>query len=262
MLHDHGWDGRQPVLVVCPINPFWWPVKAALGKFAARALTGAYEESHYRSVYFHNAGPSVDAAYDRYCSAIANAVRGFREKHNVFVVLVAMERLDARACAKVGEKLNAGANAAPVFTSDDYNMYELVSILRACNMMVSSRYHGVVTCMPGLVRSAGVTMDERIRNLMTERGQQDLLLTVDDPDLEPKLGVILEKLHADGDMIADGIGRNVVKNLKGMARMGVFLEEHVQQRYPEFGIRQGTQEWTEYLPPLSANLQRLVEQYG
>ena len=28
-LTDAGWDGRAPVLVVCPINPFWWPVKAS-----------------------------------------------------------------------------------------------------------------------------------------------------------------------------------------------------------------------------------------
>ena len=44
-------------------------------------------------------------------------------------------------------------------------MYEMVSILRACEMMVSSRYHGMVTAMPGLVPSAGVTMDERIQNM-------------------------------------------------------------------------------------------------
>ena len=30
-------------------------------------------------------------------------------------------------------------------------------------------------------------MDERIRNLMSERGHQDLLMNVDDADLEPKL---------------------------------------------------------------------------
>ena len=60
----------------------------------------------------------------------------------------------------------------PVLTSEDYNMYQLVSILRACRMMVSSRYHGIVTSMPALVPSAGITMDERIRNLMHERGHQ------------------------------------------------------------------------------------------
>ncbi|PYV62873.1 MAG: hypothetical protein DMG95_08380, partial [Acidobacteria bacterium] len=26
-LTDVGWDGKLPVLIVCPINPFWWPVK-------------------------------------------------------------------------------------------------------------------------------------------------------------------------------------------------------------------------------------------
>ena len=32
--------------------------------------------------------------------------------------------------------------------------------------------------------SAGITMDERIHNLMVDRGHEHLLLTVDDPDLE------------------------------------------------------------------------------
>src|SRR6266567_3354953 len=91
---------------------------------------------------------------------------------------------------RITEKLGG----VPVLTSDDYNMYELVSILRACHMMVSSRYHGIVTSMPALVPSAGITMDERIRNLMNERGHQDLLMNVDDCDLESKLLVALDKL--------------------------------------------------------------------
>jgi len=35
------------------------------------------------------------------------------------------------------------AGGVPVLTSDDYNMYQMVSILRACRLMVSSRYHGL-----------------------------------------------------------------------------------------------------------------------
>ena len=54
-------------------------------------------------------------------------------------------------------------------------------------------------------------MDERIRNLMRERGHQELLMTVDDPDLEPKLLQALETLDTDGERIADGIARTVVK---------------------------------------------------
>src|SRR5256885_15408147 len=101
-------------------------------------------------------------------------------------------------------------------------MYELVSILRSCHLMASSRYHGIVTSMPGLVPSAGITMDERIRNVMRERGHDQLLMNVDDPDLEPRLLNALDKLCREGESIADAIARTVVRNLKSMARMGVY----------------------------------------
>ena len=258
VLRQVGWDGRTPVLVVCPINPFEWPVKASIGKLALHSLAGAYKSSHYRGPYFHNSGPVADAAYERYLTAIANAVAAFRKQRSVFVILVATERLDSRPANRISEKLGG----VPVLTSDNYNMYELVSILRACHMMASSRYHGIVTSMPGMVPSAGITMDERIRNLMRERGHQELLMTVDDPDLEPKLLAALETLATQGERIASGIARTVVKNLKLMARMGVFFEEEVQRRYPEFPNRRGEWSWEDYLPPMNATLRQLVAAYS
>jgi polysaccharide pyruvyl transferase WcaK-like protein len=258
ILRQVGWDGELPVLVVCPINPFEWPVKASVAKFVAHGVAGAYKDSHYRSVYFHNSGPEADRAYEQYLTAIANAVAAFRKQRNVFVVLVATERLDARPAKRIAEKLGG----VPVLGSGEYTMYELVSILRACHMMVSSRYHGIVTSMPGLVPSAGITMDERIRNLMRERGHQELLMNVDDPDLESRLLVALDKLYREGESIASGIGKTVVRNLKVMARMGVYFEEEVQRRYPEFPTRIGEWGWQDYLPPMSAGLHRLVETYS
>ncbi|MHC4549163.1 MAG: polysaccharide pyruvyl transferase family protein [Planctomycetota bacterium] len=251
-----GWKG-EPVLVICPINPFWWPVKASLFKALARPL-GAYKRSHYRSIYFHNSGPRVDAAYDRYLAAIANAVDAFRKRTRVFPVLVAMEQLDLRACRRISDKLGG----LPVFASSDYDMYQLVSIACCGHMMVSSRYHGIVTTMPALVASAGITMDERIRNLMRQRGQQHLLMEVDDPDLEAKLDLTLDTLHRDAEQIRDGIGRTVVAHLKTMARMGVYFEDNVRRLYPDFPARTGIHSWDEYLPPLSEDLRRLVETYG
>jgi len=259
-LRDVGWDGKTPVLVVCPINPFEWPVKASVAKAALHSLTGAYKESHYRGPYFHNAGPEADRAYEHYLDSIANAVAAFRQKKmkNVFVIMAATERMDARPCRRISEKLGG----VPIMSSDDYNMYELVSILRACRMMLSSRYHGIVTSMPALVASAGITMDERIRNLMTERGHQELLMNVDDPDLEARTLAALEILDRDGERIADGIARTVVRNLKLMARMGVYFEEEVQRRYPEFPTRRGGWSWEDYLPPMSEGLKQLVAAYG
>jgi polysaccharide pyruvyl transferase WcaK-like protein len=257
-LRDAGWDGKLPVLIVCPINPFWWPVKPSLVKYAATATSGAYRESHYRTVYFHKSGAEVEAAFERYLTSIAKALDAFRQRHRIFLALVATEQLDARACNRIAEKLGG----VPVFTSEHHDMYQMVSILRAGHLMVSSRFHGIVTSMPALVPSAGITMDERIRNLMQERGHEDLLMNVDDPDLEPKLLAALEKLIAERDRVADGIGRTVVKNLKTMARMGVYFEEEVQRRYPEFPTRKGQWGWEDYLPPLDAGLHRLLETYS
>jgi len=257
VLREVGWDGNARVLVVCPINPFEWPVKASIGKLAARKVTGAYKDSHYRSVYFHNSGPEADRNYEHYLSAIAKAVDAFRQKRNVFVVMVATERLDARPAGKIAEKLGG----VPVLSSDDYNMYEVVSILRACHLMASSRYHGIVTSMPGLLPSCGITMDERIRNLMRERGHQHLLMNVDDPDLEPRLLAALDHLYTDGESVAAGIGKTVVKNLKLMARMGIHFEEAVQRCYPNFPTRRGEWSWEDYLPPMHRGLLALVERF-
>jgi len=257
-LRDAGWDGETQVLAVCPINPFWWPVKPSMAKWAAYSIGGAYEKSHYRTLYFHRSGRDVDAAYEKYLSAMASGVAQFRRQRPVFVVLVAMEMLDRDACERVAEKLGG----APIFAADQLNMYELVSILRQCNGMLSSRFHAIVTSMSAGVPSAGVTMDERIGNLMRERGHEHLLMTVEEPELTDRIITALQTLNAEADEIREAMGEAVARNLRAMARMGVYLEEHVARQYPEFPVRRGVLGWEEYLPSLSPNLERLLERHS
>jgi len=163
--------------------------------------------------------------------------------------------LDRRACERLSPKIGG----APIFASDQLDMYDLVSVLRCCDRMVSSRYHAIVTSMPAGVVSAGVTMDERIRNLMHERGHDHLALRVDDPELDVKLVAVMHALDREADAIRDAIATTVIKNLQLMARMGTYLEAHLARQYPEFPIRGGRRSWEEYLPPLSANLEQLAE---
>jgi polysaccharide pyruvyl transferase WcaK-like protein len=257
-LLDAGWDGKMPVLAVCPINPFWWPVRASLAKWLAHSIAGAYKDSYYRTIYFHRSGREVDAAYEKYLTAMAGGVARYTKSRAVFPVLVAMEMLDRDACQRMAEKLGG----APVFASGRYNMYEIVSILRSCGRMLSSRYHAIVTSMPAGVPSAGVTMDERIRNLMRERGHDHLLSPVDDPDLEDRIVASLEILDSQTEEIRSAIGGTVARNLQLMARMGMYFEEQVARRYPGFPIRNGVLGWQDYLPPLSPGLCKLVEEYG
>src|SRR5216683_3812942 len=134
-LREAGWDEKTPILVLCPIHPFVWPVKASIAKYIARVTTGAYKESQYRTVYFHQSGADVDAKLDHYISGFTKATQAFIQRHRVFPILVAMERLDAVACREIAARIPG----TPVFTSDDYDMFQLVSILRACAYMVSSR---------------------------------------------------------------------------------------------------------------------------
>jgi polysaccharide pyruvyl transferase WcaK-like protein len=256
-LRKSGWDEKTPILVLCPIHPFVWPVRASIAKYIASATTGAYKDSQYRTVYFFESGAEVDRKFNHYVAGYAQAAKALLQRHKVFPILVAMERLDAVACRAIEKEIPG----TPIFTSDDYDMFELVSILRACTYMVSSRYHGIVTCMPAGVVSAGVTMDERIRNLMRERGHQHLLLNVDEPDLGPKLLEVMEKLVVEADSIRDSIGRTVVSNLKAMSRMAIFFEDELRKTYPEFPLRKGVLSWEDNLPPFSDNLRKLVEQY-
>jgi polysaccharide pyruvyl transferase WcaK-like protein len=256
-LRRAGWDEKTPALALCPIHPFVWPVRASLAKYLAAATSGAYKDSQYRTVYFFESGTEVDRKFKHYVDGYIHATKAFLQRHKVFPILVAMERLDAVACRAIEKEIPG----TPIFTSDDCDMFELVSILRACTYMVSSRYHGIVTCMPAGVVSAGVTMDERIRNLMRERGHQHLVLTVDDPELGPKLLKVMERLVAEADAIRGAIGRTVVSNLKAMSRMAVFFEDEVRKTYPDFPLRKGVVSWEDNLPPLSGDLRKLVEEY-
>jgi polysaccharide pyruvyl transferase WcaK-like protein len=257
-LRDAGWDGQTPVLAICPINPFFWPVSASVAKWVAHSVAGAYKKSYYRTIYFHRSGLAVDAAYEKYVVEMAEGVHRYRGTRNVFPILVAMEMLDRDACARISERIGG----APIFSSDRFNMYEMVSILRECDRLLSSRFHAIVGSMPGGVPSVGVTMDERIGNLMRERGHEHLLMRVDEPDLADKIVAALGAVDAETDAIRCAMGRCVVRNLRMMARMGVYLEHRVSRQYPEFPVRTGILGWEDYLPPLGSALRQLLERYS
>jgi polysaccharide pyruvyl transferase WcaK-like protein len=255
LLRAAGWDGREPVLAVCPIHPFWWPVRPDLVKGLAWRLSGAWSESHFASVYFHASGEEVDQKLEAYLDGLAAGIRAFRSRHPCFVAIVGMEALDRPACDSLQQRIGG-----PVFASGDHDMHAMVGLLRSSSWILSSRYHAIVCSMPARIPSAGVTMDERIRNLMADRGTPELCLTVEDPQLGPAVEAALERLASDGDALADGIGRCVVSNLERMGRMGQHFVAAVQRRHPDLPIRAGLglegDPWS-HLPALSPALEAL-----
>lgn len=250
VLRAHGWDGRAPVLVLCPVNPFWWPVRPDPVRAAALQLTGRSSEDHARSVYFHRSGPDVDARLDAYLDALAAAARSWTG----FRVVVGMEALDRRAC----EGLAARLGGAPNLVSDAHTWPTLVAVLRQASLVVSSRYHALVCSMPAGVPSIGVGHDERIPNLLRERGTPDLALDASDPELAGRLIDAMAAVRADGGATADASARCAAANVLRMGEMGRLLLAELRRHHPELpGVR--STDPLAHLPPLGQALERLIE---
>lgn len=259
LLREAGWDGERPILTMAPINPFWWPVRADWKRGLVQSVTGAYDQTHYKSVYFHKGGEKVRARQEAYLAAFAQAANRVARERGAFVMLFGSEQLDRRACEQMMPMLRLDHEPA-LFVSDEYDMYQMVSVLRHTTALVSSRYHAIVCSMPGGVASAGVTMDERIRNLMIDRGTPELALEVDDPELPAQIEAAMNRLFDEGDEIRAGIDATIVKNLERMGKMGQILVDHVAQRHPEFPFRPELglhgDPW-DHLPSLPPNVQAI-----
>ncbi len=258
ILRDAGWDGVTPVLALCPINPFWWPVKPNVTRAAVNAVSGMYQDAHYGSVYFHREGADVHERQERYLDALAEGVRRFRAEHEVFPVMIGSEMLDREACEGLRDRLGA---EYPVIVSDDHDMYAMVSVMRQARLMLSSRYHAIVTTMPAGLPSAGVTMDERIRNLMADRGTPELALEVDDPELAANVHTALLTLFNDAPRIRASIDECVLENLERMGQMGMDLVDFVRAHHPEFPFAEGLGKGGDpfaHLPSLPARLSEMV----
>jgi polysaccharide pyruvyl transferase WcaK-like protein len=259
LLREHGWDGKTPVLAIGPVHPFWWPVKPDLVKAAAHQLSGQFRREHYKSIYFHHSSAEVDRKFDLYCGGIARAVNAFRKEKRVFPIMVGMEMLDRVACEEIESRLD---ERAPLFVSDDYTMYDLVSVLRNSALLVTSRFHAIVTSMPALVVSGGITIDERIRNVMASRGHEQLYFESEDPEIEEKTLLLLRRLDKEAEGIRRDIARTLPAQLKLMGQMGIDFSDEVSRIYPDFPKRQLPRSWEAHLPKLPRGLASILEKHA
>jgi hypothetical protein len=119
--------------------------------------------------------------------------------------------------------------------------------------------------MPAAVPSIGVTMDERIRNLMKDRGTPDLSLEVDDGQLDAKIREHGLSLLDAREAAEAPIERSVARNLRVMGEMGAMFVDHVRAAHPRFPFRAGLGEGEDplaHLPPLPALQQKILERHA
>jgi len=119
-LSDAGWDEKTPVLVLCPIHPFVWPVKASIARYLARVTTGAYKTSQYRTVYFHESGEEVDRKYKKYIDGTSKPRRHFNRKQPRLYY----SRGDGTPRRRRLPRHRRANSGHADLTSDDYDMYQ------------------------------------------------------------------------------------------------------------------------------------------
>ncbi len=259
IIQASGWDGKKNIIAACPINPFWWPVKPSMRKLLAKKLLNRYHFEHYKSVYFHEWSDADQEKYQTYIDDFAKAVDTYAKENDLHVIVIGMEQLDRIACGDFAHRLSSPHS---IFTSDKYTMFELISIIRNASLLISSRYHAIVSSMPALIPSAGITMDERIINIMEERKDLNLCLKVDEDNLYEKILTILNSMTNESNLIKEHIGTTLVKQLRRMGEMGVHFTDEICRVYPEFERPQLGENWQDYLPPFSNSLKKVVETYS
>lgn len=179
LLRD-GWDGKKPLMGVAVINPYCWPVRPSLWRWAKSVLTGD-RSLQYDKMYFFSDSEERRRNYRLYLEGMASAVNLYQQEHDAFVVILGMEKLDTSACLEI-EKKTVGRHA--LYTSLNYNVFQMTGLLRQLSVLITSRYHAAVLSMEGRFPIVAVSFDDRLDGVMSEaKLDRDYLHRVDDPQL-------------------------------------------------------------------------------
>jgi polysaccharide pyruvyl transferase WcaK-like protein len=259
LMQKASWDGKKDILGVAVINPFCWPVRPDLEKWSS-----GYGEEHpeewYESFMFFTFTEERKKLFADYLTNIAYAVDNFSKKYDMHVVIFGMEALDYHPVTRFQKMLKTPAH---IFSSINYNGYQMTALLRKLSMLVTSRYHARVLSMPAGIPSIAISMDERLYNLLTETGHlDDYYFEVDDSALGEKLMIAMEKLWQNREKVKYELIKCIPYYLKSMARMGDIFRKFVKNNFPDFQFPFEPKNWLDNLPPLDPLLMQIINKYG
>ena len=188
-----GWDGKQPLVGVAPLDPFCWPVSPSLWRWLKSAVTGDVS-LQYDKMYFFSDSEGRRRRYQHYLAAMASATNRYCNEQHAFVVVLGMEKLDVKACEQLGQMLTV---PHAVFTSKQCDVFQMTGLLRLLSILLTSRYHASVLSMEHGCPIVSVSIDARLNGIMKEMGlAENYLHRASDDDLEQK---ILDSMRRAGE---------------------------------------------------------------
>ncbi len=253
LLRGMGWNGSDPILTICPMNPFWWPVQPSPRMALELQRSGAHKERHFASVFFHSSSPEIDGKYRRYIGELAHSVRELIRIRSAFPVVVAMDRVDRQACSDL---IDALGRSAATIVGGNHPVGDVIAVLRTSDLLISSRFHALVGAMPAGVPSIGIAMDERIANLLSENGQSERLLAADDPEVGHRILAVASRLHRTD--VEKASRRTVGDAIVAIGRMGDAFVRELHRVLPEFPLPARLPTWTSYVAPLPSEIEEFL----
>jgi len=183
-LLDAGWDGKQPLMGVAPLNPFCWPVRPSVWRWLKAFVTRDFSQQ-YDKLYFFSDSRERREQFERYLSAMVSATNEYGKEHNTFVVILGMEKLDTRICELMEQQT---VSPHVVCTSKTCNVFQMTGLLRQLSVLLTSRYHASVLSMENSIPIVAVSIDARLNGVMREVGLADHYLhQTTDVDLENRI---------------------------------------------------------------------------
>lgn len=192
MLVKQGWDGKKKLIGVAVINPYCWPVRPSMWKWLKAFLTGK-RKLQYDKMYFFSDSVNRRKKYQRYLTQLSQAINAYKEENDAFVVVIGMEKLDARACQHFKQMLN---KECAVITSLDTNVFQMTSMLHCLDILVTSRYHAAVLSMLKGMPIVAVSMDNRLDGMYHDIPSiSKHLHHVGDNDLSSRVSLSLKEVE-------------------------------------------------------------------
>jgi polysaccharide pyruvyl transferase WcaK-like protein len=249
LLRSIGWNGFDPVIAICPMNPFWWPVRPSPRMARELRRSGLHKDRHFASVFFHAESPDIARRYRTYLDQLASAVRELCRSMSAFPAIVAMDRVDRPACHDLAALVQSRGG---VVVGAEHDVADVVSALRCSDLLISSRFHALVAAMPAGVPSIGLAMDERIRNLFEGSCQAERLIAADDPELGARLLDAVR--HLDRTEVVRASRHTVGEAIRATGEMGRRFVQELGGLLPAFPLPERPPTWQAHLAPLPADV--------
>lgn len=224
MLVRQGWDEKKKLIGVAVINPFCWPVRPSMWQWQKAIITGK-RELQYDKMYFFSDSEERSRKYQRYLSQLSQAIKTYRETNDAFVVIIGMEKLDARACRDFQRLM--GEDCAMI-TSQETPVFQMTSVLHCLDLLVTSRYHAAVLSMLKGMPIVAVSMDNRLDGLYHDiPAIHHYLHHVDDADLADRILRSLEEAEGKESEIIEATNKYVDQCRTKLKEMSTLLDRQL-----------------------------------